>query len=217
MTIEDQGEGIPEENITKIFDPFFTTKMKSGKSGTGLGLSVVYNVLKDHGAHVKVESKLGIGTKFSIYFPAMQKKGKRVSKVKQKNRGFGIILVVDDRKEQREIAKRILSSLGYKVEGVESGREAINYLKKKDVDLVLLDMILEDDMDGLDTYREIINIKPGQKTVIISGYSESRRVIEAKRLGVNAFLQKPYKLVDMRLIIKTVLGDSKISSKSGIV
>ena len=217
LTIEDQGEGIPEENISKIFDPFFTTKMKSGKSGTGLGLSVVYNVLKDHGAHVKVESKLGIGTKFSIYFPAMQKKGKRVSKVKQKNRGFGIILVVDDRKEQREIAKRILSSLGYKVEGVESGREAINYLKKKDVDLVLLDMILEDDMDGLDTYREIINIKPGQKTVIISGYSESRRVIEAKRLGVNAFLQKPYKLVDMRLIIKTVLGDSKISLKSGIV
>jgi len=78
-------------------------------------------------------------------------------------------------------------------------------------------MILEDDMDGLDTYREIINIKPGQKTVIISGYSESRRVIEAERLGVNAFLQKPYKLVDMRLIIKTVLGESKISSKSGIV
>ena len=209
LTIEDQGEGILEENISKIFDPFFTTKMNTAKSGTGLGLSVVYNVLKDHGAYIDVESKLGIGSKFSIYFPETTEDRERVSEVELKEQGRGSILVVDDRKGQRNIAIRLLSKLRYDVDGVESGQEAIKYLKKKDVDLVLLDMILEDDMDGFDTYKEIIKTNPDQKTIIVSGYSESDRVKEAEKLGVNGFIQKPYGMNEIGLTIKTALAGSE--------
>ncbi|MCH7887371.1 MAG: PAS domain S-box protein [Candidatus Marinimicrobia bacterium] len=211
LTIEDQGEGIPEENISKIFDPFFTTKIKTGKSGTGLGLSVVYNVLKDHGAHIDVESNLGIGTKFSIYFPESTEKKETILKDSQIHKGSGSILVVDDREDQRDLATRILTKLGYDVESVDSGQDAIDFLEKADVDLLLLDMILEEDMDGLDTYKEIIKIKPDQKTIIVSGYSESGRVKVAEELGVNGFIQKPYKMNEIGLTIQDVLGGNNNS------
>ena len=183
--------------------------MNTAKSGTGLGLSVVYNVLKDHGAYIDVESKLGIGSKFSIYFPETTEDRERVSEVELKEQGRGSILVVDDRKGQRNIAIRLLSKLRYDVDGVESGQEAIKYLKKKDVDFVLLDMILEDDMDGFDTYKEIIKTNPDQKTIIVSGYSESDRVKEAEKLGVNGFIQKPYGMNEIGLTIKTALAGSE--------
>jgi len=211
LTIEDQGEGISEENISRIFDPFFTTKKKSGKSGTGLGLSVVYNVIKDHGAYIDVESKLGRGTKFSIYFSETTKKKERTEKDNQMHKGSGSVLVVDDRDEQRDIATRLLTTLGYDVESVEKGQDAVEYLKNEDVDLLLLDMILEDDMDGLDTYKEIIKIKPDQKTIIVSGYSESDRVKEAQELGVEGFIQKPYKMDEIGKTIQSVLRGSNIN------
>lgn len=116
------------------------------------------------------------------------------------------ILVVDDRSEQRELATRILAMLGYEVKSVNSGRESINYLKNNQTDLIWLDMILEDDMDGLDTYKELIKINPDQKTIIVSGYSESDRVKEAEKLGVNGFIQKPYKIEEIGLKIRAVLG-----------
>ena len=105
-------------------------------------------------------------------------------------------------------ATRLLTTLGYDVESVNSGQETIKYLKNNQADLIWLDMILEDDMDGLDTYKEIIKINLDQKTIIVSGYSESDRVKEAEELGVNGFIQKPYKLKDIGRIIKSVLGES---------
>ena len=171
-----------------------------------MGLSVVHSVLKDHGAHIYVESKLGIGSKFFIYFPEATKKKGRASKDKRSYKGSGNVLVVDDRKDQRAIATRLLTKLEYDVESVRNGQDAIKYLKENDVDLVLLDMILEDDMDGLATYKEIIKIIPDQKTIIVSGYSESDRVREAEGLGVNGFIQKPYTISGIGEIIQNVLG-----------
>lgn len=95
--------------------------------------------------------------------------------------------------------------LGYDVKSVNSGRESIKYLKNNHTDLIWLDMILEDDMDGLDTYKEIIKTNPDQKTIIVSGYSESDRVKEAEKLGVNGFIQKPYKIEEIGLKIRAVL------------
>ena len=103
-------------------------------------------------------------------------------------------------------ATRLLTTLGYDVESVNSGQETIKYLKNNQADLIWLDMILEDDMDGLDTYKEIIKIKTDQKTIIVSGYSESDRVREAMELGVMGFIQKPYKLDEIGLTIQDVLG-----------
>lgn len=214
LTIEDQGEGISEKNISQIYDPFFTTKMKSGKSGTGLGLSVVYNVLEDHGAHIEVVSNLGIGTKFCIYFPETTERKKSTEVKNQLIMGSGNILVVDDRIEHRELATRILTKLGYDVESVESGQETVKYLKSHQVDLIWLDMILEDDMDGLETYKEIIKINPDQNTIIVSGYSESERVKEAGELGVKGFIQKPYKIDEIGQTIHKVLSGNNGSGEA---
>ena len=173
-----------------------------------MGLSVVYNVLKDHGAYIDVESKLAVGTKFSIYFTETTEKKEIIQNDTQVSKGSGSILVVDDREEQREIATRILTALGYDVKSVDSGRESIKYLKNNQTDLIWLDMILEEDMDGLDVYKEIIKMKPNQKTIIVSGYSESDRVKEAESLGLDGFIQKPYKIDEIGQLIQTVLGNS---------
>lgn len=104
------------------------------------------------------------------------------------------VLVVDDIKEQREIAGEILSKLGYAVATAASGEEAIDHLRRQPVDLVILDMIMEPGIDGLETFRRIQAVRPGQKTIIASGYSESARVREAQRLGAGSYVRKPYLL-----------------------
>ena len=110
-------------------------------------------------------------------------------------RGSGeTILVVDDVAEQREIASEILQKLGYSVTVMASGEEAVNYLQNHVVNLCVLDMIMEPGMDGLETYKQILEIHPGQKTIITSGYSESMRVKEAQQLGARTYVKKPYLL-----------------------
>ena len=101
-------------------------------------------------------------------------------------------MVVDDVKEQRDIASQILTALGYSVKTFASGEETIEFLKEESADLIIIDMILEDGMDGLDTYKKILEIRPGQKAVIVSGFSESERVKEIQSLGAGAYLKKPY-------------------------
>jgi CheY-like chemotaxis protein len=103
------------------------------------------------------------------------------------------ILVVDDVKEQREIATGILTRLGYAVENVSSGEAAVDYLKNHPVDLIVLDMIMDPGIDGLETYRRITRMHPGQRAVITSGFSESDRVQEARRLGAVEYVKKPYR------------------------
>lgn len=203
LTIEDQGEGIAAEELSKIYDPFYTTKQKSDKSGTGLGLTVVFNVLKNHDAVVDVESKPGQGTRFSIYFPEFIEEKELTTEGKPSYRGHGSVLILDDREEQREMALRIVTRLGYQAESVSCARDAINYLKDNRVDLLWLDMILEEKMDGLDVYKEAIKINPNQKAIIVSGYSKTERIEQAQALGVNAFIQKPFELSE----ISACLGD----------
>ena len=115
------------------------------------------------------------------------------------------MLVVDDLKAQRDLAQRLLGSLGYHVEAVSSGREAIEYLTYEKADVVVLDMIMEDDFDGLDTYREIVRLHPKQRAVIASGFSETERVKRAQDLGAGAFLKKPYTLSRLGETIRRVL------------
>ena len=102
------------------------------------------------------------------------------------------ILVVDDEEQQRESATAMLSSLGYSVSSAATGLEAARHVQSHRTDLVILDMILGAGMDGLDTYRKILEVSPGQKAIIASGFSESDRVRECLRLGAGAYLRKPY-------------------------
>jgi len=104
------------------------------------------------------------------------------------------ILVVDGMEEQREIAASILASLGYTGAVAASGEEAVVQVRDQPADLIVLDMIMGEGMDGLDTYRRLVALKPGQKAIIASGYAETDRVLEARRIGAGAYLRKPYTL-----------------------
>jgi signal transduction histidine kinase/ActR/RegA family two-component response regulator len=207
LQVSDEGEGISEEEKEKIFEPFYTKK-EMGRSGTGLGMTIVWNSVKDHEGHIFLESIKGKGTTFHLYFPVTheplpQKKTRPDFSLKT-GRGESI-LVVDDVKEQRDIATKILTMLGYSVQVRSNGEEALDYIKKHPADLVLLDMIMPKGMDGLDTFRKIHEIKPEQKVLIISGYSETDRLKKALELGAGAYIKKPYLTETVAYAVREVL------------
>ena len=194
LTVSDEGAGMSEEDRKRIFEPFYTKKVM-GRSGTGLGMAVVWGAVKDHNGYIDIESLEGKGTTITIYFPATRR-GTQKAKTPipiEAYRGKGeTILVVDDVEEQREIASAMLGSLGYAVSSVPSGEEAVAYLKDHAVDLLLLDMIMDPGIDGLETYKRILKIHPHQKALIASGFSETSRVKKAQGLGVGAYIKKPF-------------------------
>ena len=196
LSVKDTGIGIPEDDIERIFEPFYTKKTM-GRSGTGLGMAVVWGTVKDHRGYIDVRSSEGIGTEITLYFPVTRKSFKQGDDLLAKDilQGSGeTILVVDDIAEQREIASEMLTRLGYKVITRDSGEAALEYFKSNSVDLLVLDMIMDPGMDGLDTFRQVLALHPGQKTIIASGFSESSRVKEALQLGASAYIKKPYLL-----------------------
>ena len=115
------------------------------------------------------------------------------------------ILVVDDVREQREIAAMMLKTLRYQVDAVSSGEEAVEYIRTHHVDLIVLDMIMEPGIDGLETYRRITGFNPGQKAIIASGFSETGRVKELKKLGADAYIRKPYLLEKIGKVVRQEL------------
>jgi signal transduction histidine kinase/ActR/RegA family two-component response regulator/HAMP domain-containing protein len=207
LSVIDQGIGISPEDMDRIFEPFYTKK-KMGRSGTGLGMAVIWGTVKDHGGYIDIESSGERGTTIRLYFPATReepvKYWGRLSIQHYMGKGESI-LIVDDVKEQREIASSMLRKLGYSAISVSSGEEAIRYIKWNSVDLLLLDMIMVPGIDGLETYRRILEIRPGQKAVIASGFSETERVREAKRLGAGAYVKKPYIMERIGIAIRDEL------------
>jgi PAS domain S-box-containing protein len=207
LRIEDNGTGIAVEDLENIFEPFYTKK-EMGRSGTGLGMTIVWTTVQDHHGYINIESTVGKGTAFELYFPVTREDiaKEKVSISIEDYMGRGeTILVVDDIKEQREVASVMLKTLDYFVTSVSSGEEAVKYIKSNSVDLLVLDMIMVPGMDGLDTYKEILKIHPGQKAIIASGYSETDRVKEAQRLGAGVYVKKPYTLEKIGLAVKTEL------------
>jgi PAS domain S-box-containing protein len=196
LTVSDTGIGIPCEDMDRIFEPFYTKKVM-GRSGTGLGLAVVWGTVKDHKGYIDLQSKVGEGSTFVLDFPVSRKDlilRETSSEMADWNGNGERILVVDDVPEQRDIAAMILRSLGYRVATVASGEEAVGYLREKPANLLILDMIMEPGMDGLETYRNILRFRPGQRALIVSGYSETDRVRETQQLGAGEYVKKPYLL-----------------------
>jgi PAS domain S-box-containing protein len=207
MRVSDTGIGIAQKDIKKIFEPFYTKKIM-GRSGTGLGMAVVWGTVKDHKGYIDIESVEGKGSTFSLYFPVNR------SAVKPEDRKIPIeqflskgetILVVDDVAEQRELASAMLRKLGYRTETLASGEEAVEYLKNKPASLVILDMIMDPGIDGLETYRKITRHRPGQKAIIVSGFAETDRVKEAQKLGAGQYLKKPYTLEKIAIAVRVEL------------
>ena len=207
LTISDTGEGILERDIKRIFEPFYTKKIM-GKSGTGLGLAVVWGTIKDHNGYINVESTEGKGTTFTLYFPVTRDEiaSDLISVSMSEYMGRGeTILVVDDINRQRELASRMLSKLNYRVSTVASGEESIEYLRTNKADLIVLDMIMDPGIDGLETYEKILKFNPVQKAVIVSGFSESDRVKEAQKIGAGAYVPKPYVLERLGIAVRKEL------------
>ena len=206
VEIKDTGSGIEQHDLEHIFEPFYTKKIM-GRSGTGLGLAVVWNTMKDHSAFIQVASDDN-GTTFTLYFPPSREMAvEHNSDIDIKGlKGFGTILVVDDEQQQRDIASKMLTLLGYSVATVASGEKAVEYCKKSPVDLLVLDMLMEPGISGLETYEQIISFSPFQKAVIASGFSENSSVFEALALGVGSFIKKPYGLEQLGKAVKKELN-----------
>ena len=207
LVIADTGIGISPEDMERIFEPFYTKKTM-GRSGTGLGMAVVWGAVKDHRGYLDIRSTEGKGTEITLYFPVTRKVFSKEAEMVsiQDFMGKGeSILVVDDIREQRQIATEMLEKLGYAVTNLPSGEEAVEYLSHHTTDLLVLDMIMEPGIDGLETYRKILKIHPGQKSIIASGYSESARVKEAQLLGAGTYVKKPYLLEKIGRAIRAEL------------
>jgi len=211
LRVADTGVGIAAEDLEKIFEPFFTKK-KMGRSGTGLGMAVVWGTVKDHKGYIDIDSQQERGTTFSLYFPVTRQQA-AAAPLPAELEGFKgdgeTILVVDDVDEQREIASAILTQLGYRVTTLNSGEAAVTYLESNHADLVVLDMIMPPGIDGLETYQQIVALKNNQKTVIASGYSETDRVKAMQKLGAGAYVKKPYTLEKIGLAVKSELDKSE--------
>jgi CheY-like chemotaxis protein len=207
LSVSDNGVGILQEDKEKIFEPFYTKKVM-GRSGTGLGMAVVWGTIKDHNGYIDIESAENEGTTFTLYFPVTREEAERTpSKSVEDYIGNGeLILVVDDVQEQREIASVLLKNLGYTVDVVSSGEEAVEYLEDNAIDLLILDMIMDPGIDGLDTYKNILKLNPGQRAIIASGFSETDRVKEAQKLGAGQYVKKPYTLEKIGLAVKAELS-----------
>jgi PAS domain S-box-containing protein len=206
LSVSDNGSGISSDDFERIFEPFYTKKVM-GRSGTGLGLAVVWNTVQDHKGYIDVTSD-EIGTSFELYFPITRDEisdKDMLLPIKDYKGNGETILVVDDVESQREISCKMLDTLGYKTKAVSSGEEAVEYLKENTLDLLLLDMIMDPGINGRETYKRIIKIHPNQKAIIISGFAETDEVKEAQKLGVGKYLKKPFTLEKIGLAVKEEL------------
>jgi two-component system, cell cycle sensor histidine kinase and response regulator CckA len=203
LSIADCGVGISQEDQMRIFEPFYTKKTM-GRSGTGLGMAVVWGTVKDHKGYIDLQSTQGEGTVFTLYFPITRElpSDNKIDFSLEKIRGNKeTILVIDDVREQRDIAATILTRLGYRVNTRSSGEEAVRYLALNHADLIVLDMIMDPGMGGLETYRQIIAHTPGQRAIIASGYSESQDIQKALEIGAGRYLKKPYTLIGLGMAV----------------
>ena len=211
IRVTDSGEGIPVEVQGKIFEPFFSTK-ESGK-GSGMGLAMVYGIVKNHRGYIGVTSTLGVGTTMKVYLPVSSSPSpKPVSGTKTvPSKGTGHILVVDDEPEVAEAAKAVLEYLGYQVEVVLSGEAAIVYCQDAghQVDMVLLDMIMPD-MPGPECFARLQQLNPDIKVILCTGYDRNHAVQELLDQGVVAFLQKPYELDQIARVCQEVSQPLKV-------
>ncbi len=207
LSVLDSGDGISQKDLDRIFEPFFTRKVL-GRSGSGLGLAVVWNIMRDHGGSIDIKSTER-GTVFELYFPKTDEKVVRehLPTSLDEYRGNGqCILIVDREQNQRNILTSILSKLDYKPQAFASGEEAVEYLKKNTADLIILDMILESGMNCDETFAKIREMHPDQRAIIASEFAESLDLEKMQIPDEGIHIKKPYSLKKIGLVVKDTLA-----------
>lgn len=205
IIVTDTGEGIADSIQDKIFDPFFTTKQK--ERGTGLGLASAYGIISNHDGLIKVNSRLGEGTTFTIFLPASTREVEQESTTAHALlRGEETILLVDDEEMIFETGKELLEILGYTVITAGSGHEALGLFErsKDEIDMVILDMIMPG-LSGSDTFDQLKLLKPTIKTILSSGYSPNGQTTDILSRGCGGFLQKPFNITELSLKVREIL------------
>ena len=208
IAIVDQGVGIPKEYVAKIFDPFFTTKQK----GSGLGLASSYSIISNHGGHITVESAPGIGSTFTFYLPASEKKiESKKPAIEMLRSGIGKILIMDDEELIRDVARDILKSLGYETDLARDGAEALDlYRKAKDAGkpyaAVIMDLTIPGGMGGEEAVKKLHAIDPDAKAIVSSGYSTGPIMADFKAYGFSGVITKPYRIADMGATLQLVIN-----------
>ncbi len=207
LSVSDTGSGIAPDIMDQIFEPYFTTKLQG--EGSGLGLSVVYGIVKAHGGDIKVDSEVGKGTTVRIYLPLTDKPSEAASPLEAEEEfpsGSERILYVDDEEMVVEIAGTMLERLGYQVARYTSSLDALNDFKADPdaFDLVITDMAMPH-MTGAQLSRELMALRPGVPIIICTGYSERFSREDTRAIGVKYFLQKPIGIADLSQKVRSVL------------
>ncbi len=208
INVIDTGPGIAKKDLDHIFEPFYTKKVM-GRSGTGLGLTVIWNTMKDHDGTIRVKTDEQ-GTCFQLFFPVSEQThplGTPIDAAELYPGNGERILVIDDEFHLRDIACQMLASLGYRAESVSSGEAAIDFVQENPVDLLVLDMLMEPGLGGRRTYEKILKQYPGQKAIIISGFSINKEVEAILRLGAGGFIKKPYTTEQLGRTVKEALNN----------
>jgi len=207
LGVSDTGHGMDNKTIAHIFEPFYTTK-GPGK-GTGLGLAMVYGIVKDHDGYITCHSAPAIGTTFKLYLPAVDEPAEipeereRITRVKK---GSETILLVDDEDFIRDVAVELLREFGYTVLTAANGEAALEIYRKEHrrIDLVILDLIMPG-MGGMKCLRKILEVNPQGRVLVASGYSAGGPAREAIDAGARGYLGKPYDIDKMLTVIRDVL------------
>ena len=205
LTVSDTGHGISQEDIDRIFDPYFTTK-EIGK-GTGMGLAVVHGIVKDHKGIIIVESELGKGTTFSIFFPVVEKEAVVETQTDEKlPTGNERILLIDDEESMVKLGHHRLERLGYKVEATTDPNDALELFRSQpnQFDLVITDLTMPK-ITGDKLVKEILNIRPDIPVILCTGFSEKIDEKKAKAIGAVEYVEKPLDQRDFALIVRKVL------------
>jgi CheY-like chemotaxis protein len=211
VTVIDQGTGIPPEYLDKIFDPYFTTK----ESGSGLGLTSLYSIVRKHGGQVLVSSRIGVGTDFRIYLPACpEKKGIASAAASVTHATVSLegvmVLVMDDEQPIRDLSKEMLHLFGCRVETCSNGEELIDRYQRRILegykpDLVIMDLTIPGKMGGLEAAQRILEIDPDARLIVSSGYSNDPVMANYRDYGFADFLVKPYRTDDLSGALSRVL------------
>lgn len=209
ITIKDNGIGISKEHLTKIFDPYFTTKQK----GSGLGLATAYSIIKNHDGYIIAKSELTVGTTFRIYLPAATKQAPKKEKpaVEARVAGKGRVLIMDDDEVIREFLYGELTDMGYEVELAKDGAVAIEqFTKAKDsgrpFDAVVLDLTVPGGVGGREAIRKLLEIDPGVRAIVSSGYSTSPIMANFRKYGFSGVAVKPYKIEELGETLHNIIA-----------
>ena len=213
LTVSDTGHGMPPEIVERVFEPFFSTKKgRPGKKHSGLGLATVFGIVKAHDGIIRVESQIGEGTTFHVWFPAnvnLRAEEENIAEP-ESPKGSETILVVDDEESLRDMLQRVLSNAGYEVQLVSSGTHAVDIVRRATdlFDLIILDIVMPG-MNGLETFQKLKEINPAIRVLVASGYSDQGQAQDLLAAGAKDFIQKPFSFQEILSKVRTLLDKEK--------